>query len=198
MAKAFWTIVAAVGNGTSNNPYRPNLPNLPTLRGSVPCDINRLLPGAAPADHTHLLVGNVGIMSDQAGGGHEHIVINGVTRLRGTATAHVHPDPAGPDFYMCFLRCSDADFTTLVGAPNNVKPLVMVIIDGNGNEGGLDQTLWNNGSPNDWERKTFWDTRALNILGLQLPAEVDKGALLWKILAGMFMARRPASDEGMR
>lgn len=198
MAKAFWSVVPAVlVDGT----WGPSLPSLPGMSVVSPLDINRLTAGAAPADHIHLIVGGIALMSDQPGGNHEHFISNGVQVLRGTAAAHTHPDPGAPDFFLCYVRCSDAQFTTLLGAPHNVKPLVLVdVTEANGETiyGDMDNTQWSAGAPNDWQRPAFWQARALNLFGLALPAQVDRGKRLWLMLAGMFRARRDADDKPLR
>lgn len=194
--KAFWTIVPAV---QVNGAWRPDLPVLPSLVVINPLDINRLPAGAGAAAHLHVIVGNIALMSDQAGGDHEHFVSDaGLTILRGAATAHTHANPGAPDFFMCFVRCSDADFVTLTGATNNIKPVVMVAIDAAGITGLMDDIPWSEADPLDYNRRTFWATRSLNILGITLPAAVDRGKRLWLMLAGMFQARRPADDRGLR
>jgi hypothetical protein len=198
--KAFWAIAAAINDGIS---WRPNLPALPSVTVVSPLDINRLQAGPAPADHAHLIVGNVALMSDQAGGGHEHLIgPGGAQVLRGTALAHSHPDPGAPDFFLCFVRCSDADYATLIAAPNNVKPLAFATTtnnpDGSVTLGGLDSTPWDNASPTDFLQRTFWAARALNLLGITLPAAIDRGSRLWLLLAGMLRARRDADDRGLR
>lgn len=195
MSRAFWTVVPAVNTAGR---WSPDLPSLPSMTVISPLDINRLPAGAAPADHIHLLVGNVAIVSDQAGGGHEHFVAGGVTILRGAATAHTHADPGGPDFFLCFVRCSDADFVTLVGAPNNVKPLAFATVNADGTLGDMDDALYDNASPTDYLKRSFWATRCLNLFGVALPAAVDRPSRLWKVLAPLFMARRPSDDKGLR
>jgi hypothetical protein len=199
MAKAFWTIVGNAGDGTTGNPNRPNLPALPSLAVVNPLDIWRLPAGAGAAAHVHLLVGNLAVMSDQAGGGHEHYVTDaGNTILRGAATAHTHANPTSPDFFLCLVRCSNADALTLVSSPNNVKPLVGCTVDADGFSTGLDPTLWNDASPTDYLQDTFWKNRALNFLGLQLPPAVNSGAKAFQVLVGMLRSRRDVDDSGLR
>lgn len=200
MAKAFWAIVPAV---QVNGGWQPNVPALPSVSVVSPLDINRLQAGAAPADHVHLIAGNLAVMSDNAGGGHEHLIgPGGAQVLRGSASAHTHADPGAPDFFLCYIRCSDADFATLVGAPNNIKPLCFVTVttdvQGNPVYGALDQTPWDNASPTDYLKASFWQTRALNLLGISLPAQIDRGARLWLLLAGMLRSRRDSDDKPLR
>jgi hypothetical protein len=63
--------------------------------------------------------------------------------------------------------------------------------------GPLSTAAFNDGSALDFERRTFWAPRCTNLLGLTVPAAVDSPKKLFRLLAGLLMARRPADDTGL-
>ena len=193
--KAFWTIVPAVNiHGT----WRPDLPELETVSYVNPLDINRLLPNAGEGvNHTHLIAGGLAMASDSDGanGLHEHFVIyyggSWFVKVRNGAE-HAHLGNQQPDYFMCFVTCSDADFTTLTGASNNVPVICQAVIDSEGNIGALVNTAWTAGQRNTWANA------ALNTLGVTLPVEVDRGNRLVAFLGGMLQARRLVDERAIR
>ena len=193
MSKAFWTIRQAIQ--TANGTWKPDLPSLASLSYINPCDINRMTAGTAPADHVHVLAGGVALMSDQAGGAHEHYIVyhsGAWVQQARSGVAHSHPVNATPDYFMTFVKCSDADYAILLAAPYNVKVICEAMIDAEGNPGALVTTVWTAAE------KTYWTNAALSVLGIALPAVIDRGARLVSLLLGLFMSRRPTSDQGMR
>lgn len=191
--KAFWTFRQAV---LVNGAWRPNIPLLPTVRITNPLDVNRLLanPGEG-VNHMHTIVGGVGLVSDQSGGAHEHFIIRNndawLVRCR-DAAEHTHLGVETPDYFLFFMTCSDDDYTTLTGTPNNVRAIVHASVDENGNIGALDTTAW---TPTEL---TFWTSAALNQLGITLPAEVDRGKRLVMLLCGMLLSRRITDEAILR
>lgn len=202
--KAFWTFAVNDGDGSSDNPNRPHLPAGFGGKMTCPGDIVRL---QTTAGHLHLLVGGYAIADDnlvgEVGEGHTHLVVKlndtwqQVTR---GATSHDHPlNEAGgtliPDYFLLFVVCSDADAVAVAAEPG-CYPVVEAAVtqdeEGGISVGALDNTLWTGA------QQTTWEARMLNILGVQLPTEVDRGKRLVLVFLGALLSRQTSDERGYR
>jgi hypothetical protein len=194
--KAFWTVRQAIQVG---GVWQADLPNLPNMMVHIPCDINRLTAGSGIANHVHLISGGVALYSNQSGGGHEHFVVHfgdAWYQWVRSGTAHTHPGLETPDYFMCFVGCSDATYATLIAAPYNVKVMCQIEVednlDGTFEVKDMVSTLWTT------DERTYWAGFALTYLGITLPASIDRGRRLVMALLGLTLARRPKNDRGYR
>ena len=204
MTKSFWMFATNDGDGTSDNPNRPHLPAGFSGRTTNPGDVLRL--GTA-FDHKHLLIGGYAIADDNligdAGGGHTHLVVKiGDTWHQVTrgAADHDHPLNVGaagnliPDFFLLFVVCSDADAVAIASEPGCfpvVEAEVTQTEDGI-SIGALDNTQWTAG------QQATWDTRILAVLGVQLPAEIDRGKRLVLAFLGSLLSRQTGDEREYR
>lgn len=193
--KAFWTIRANV-NGA------PDLPALAGMTVINPCDIWLLPAGAGAANHIHTLAGTMSFPSFQVASRHTHSILktpgdNAVHFFfHESEAAHTHPDPV-LSYFMCFVRCSDADFVTLTNAPYNVRVIAQATINidpdtGGESTGTLDTTPWTS------QQRTLWANAALSQMGIALPAQIDRGARLVALFSQMFLARFGNDERGLR
>lgn len=192
--KAFWTIRANV-NGA------PDLPSLSSMIVINPCDIWILPAGVGAANHTHTLAGVMSFPSFQVASRHTHAILktpaeNAVSFFfHESETAHTHPDPILA-YFMCFVRCSDADFATLIAAPYNVRIIAQAVIETDPETGertgALDTTPWTT------QERTFWANAAINQLGITLPPQIDRGARMVALFSQMFLARYGNDERGLR
>lgn len=177
--KAFWTIAAAVGDGSEGNARRPDLDFGGEWHKVVA--IGDLVVGKATAgagNHRHLLSGTLLV---PAADGHWHRVIkrqNGqiwqeMIDATGTVTDHNHTGDLWPDFYLVFVITTDQGATNIENN-NGVKMIAPAAITGTSptdpllNAGDISDTVWTgaeqnwvNGKMNDW-------------LGLTVPTVVDR------------------------
>lgn len=197
MAKAFWAFVTHTGDGSEADPHRPDLPAVGG-RWTCPGDIVRLT--GSPVPHHHLLVGGVALGDDNVGDGHRHYVVklgSNWQQVTVGATSHTHTlseDPQGnlaPDYYLLFWVGSNADAVTIAGDPN-CYPIVEAPVAQDGAIGDLDNTQWTGGE------QTTWETRCLSILGIQLPAQVDRGKRLVLLFLGALLSRQMSDEHGYR
>ena len=198
MTKAFWTIVP---NDTSvPNENKPNIPALPSVEiRSVPGDLWILPEGSGAAAHRHLVIGSLAAPSFQITSKHTHITFQrgafSYQRLiHETEAQHTHPNPVLA-FFMCFVMCSDADYTTLTSAPYNIRAVahaVIATVDGQEVIGDLETTAWTTAQRNAWANAV------LTNLGIQLPTEIDRGNRLIAFLLEMALARRNDNERGLR
>lgn len=197
MAKAFWLF-------SENDGGKPHLPVGFGGRTTCPGDIIRL---QTAYDHKHLLVGGYAVADDnligETGEGHTHLVVkvNDTWQqvTRGT-TSHDHPlnESGGnliPDYFLLFVVCSNADAAAIAseaGCYPVVEAEVTVSEDGGISIGALDSTQWT-----AWQQ-TMWESRMLNILGVQLPSEIDRGKRLVKLFLGALLSRQTGEERGYR
>lgn len=208
MATAFWLFATNAGDGSEDNANRPALPVTVGGKWTSPGDIVRLTGPAGPNAHVHLLVGGVALPDDNlaglAGEGHRHYVVNingNWAQVTVGTTNHTHTLNIGasgqpvPDYFMLFWAGSDAHAATIAGDAN-CFPIVEAAMtqdgDGNWNIGDLDGTVWTGGL------QTTWETRCLNILGVQLPSQVDRGERLVRLFLGALLSRQTGDDKGYR
>ena len=90
-----------------------------------------------------------------------------------------------------FWAGSNSDAAAINSSPDNF-PIVEAAIDGEGAIGDLDSTPWDAGD------LTLWQTRVLNILGVQMPDEVDRGSRLVKLFLGSLLSRQSGDERGYR
>jgi len=204
MTKAFWTFSVNDGDGSGDNPNRPHLPG--GFGGKMTCPGDTVRLGVAYG-HKHLLVGGYAIADDnligQTGEGHTHLVVkmgdawHQVTR---GAADHTHPLNIGaagnliPDYFLLFVVCSNADAAATASDPG-CYPVVEAEVteDEDGTSiGALDNTKWTEAE------QTLWENRMLNILGIQLPPEIDRGKRLVLAFLGSLLSRQPGREKSYR
>lgn len=199
MSKAFWVMVKSKVVGST---VSPDLPDLPSIQAVSPGDVYVLdQPPTAGANHRHLMVGSFGIPSFNVPSKHTHVALrHGSTyqqiMIKDPTDAHVdhtHPDTELPKFFLLFLQCSDADHTTLLGAPHNLRPLAYATFLPDGSVGPLEDTgAW------DAPTKTAIESLLLAQLGIQLPNQVDRGKRLVALLLSTLQARRQDNESALR
>jgi len=206
--KAGWLFARNAGDGTESNPNRPALPV--GVRGKMtnPGDIIRLTGPVGPSAHRHLLVGGIALADDNLDGGvgegHVHYVlkVNGQwQQVTVGATNHTHDlniganDNLVPDWFMLFWAGSDADVAPIAGSSDCyiiVQAEASQDDEGNWSYGGLDDTPWTAGE------RAQWEARILDVLGVQLPAEVDRGKRLVQLFLGALLSRQSGDERGYR
>lgn len=207
MARAGWLFARNAGNGTDENPNRPALPAGVGGKWTMPGDIIRLT-GPVASPHRHLLTGGVALQDDNlaggAGDGHVHYVLkvnDAWQQVTVGAASHTHTLNTGPndnlipDWFMLFWAGSDADAAAIVADADChiiVEADVTLDEDQNWVIGDLDNTQWTGGE------QTTWEARMLSILGVQLPAEVDRGKRLVQIFLGALLSRQSNDERGYR
>ena len=201
MAKSFWLFANQTGGGVDGD---KSMPDIPLGRATCPGEIIRMT-GPVASPHRHLLVGGIGLPDDNLGDGHRHYVLrldNGNwAQVTEGATNHNHTLSLNangallPDYYMLFVTCSDAGAVTIANHPG-CFPIVEAEMsqddEGQWSIGGLDDTAWTAG------QHTTWDARCLDVLGVQLPAEVDRGKRLVQIFLGCLLSRQTDHERGYR
>jgi len=191
MAKAGWIFVKA-------GPQWPNGGD-GLIRSTIPLDINVLQPGPAPYDHAHTLLGGFGLPSNNAPAGYDlhwhELVERGAFRQMMTHGAPDHDHEAARLWHLAFVFCTDAYAATLaVSNDIYIAAQAEVTEDGEGGYsiGDLDDTPWNAGERADWE------ARMGAVLGLDMPAVVDRPCrLIWWLL-GALLARRTSNSAAFR
>jgi len=58
--------------------------------------------------------------------------------------------------------------------------------------GDIDTTVWTSA------QRTTWETRCLDVLGVMLPVEVDRGKRLVQIFLGCLLSRQTDHERGYR
>ena len=204
MVKASWILASNVGDGCEESPNRPGLPVGVGGRTQVYGDLTRLT-GPAAQPHRHLLIGGIALQDDNldgapVGDGHVHYVVKvgeNYTQLTVDAPAHTHDLSLSangnliPDYFLFFWVGSDADAVTIINSAT-CFPLVQCEVTAN-DEGG-----YNIGAMlNDWASHdtAWWQTKMLDVLGVQLPEEIDRGKRLVLLLLGALMARQVSEDN---
>jgi hypothetical protein len=198
--KAGWLFSKNAGNGSSTeNANRPSLDAV-SGRWTSPGDIIKFTGPIGPNDHQHLLVGGIGLPDDNLGDGHRHYFVKtagGWQQVTVGAPDHTHDynqaangDPI-PDWYMLFWSGSNADALALAADPDNYI-IVQAAIDEEGNIGELDNTPWTAGE------LTLWQNRTINVLSIELPAEIDRGSRLVKLFLGSLLSRQSGDERGYR
>jgi hypothetical protein len=199
MTKAGWIFVRNDGSGNPDMPDR--------VGGAItnPLDITRLTGGPGGQEHTHLLVGGIALPSDQIAVFHIHIV----TDITGAWVQLTRPDSVpehdhtlpldgngnlSPDWFLLFWIGSDADAAAIVADPNCLIACEAAVSEQGGQTviGALDNTPWTAG-----ERAT-WEARILNVLGMDLPDEVDRGRRLVQLFAGPLSSRANQTEMALR
>ena len=185
--KAGWVFVRA-------GPQWPNGGN-ELLRSTIPLDINVLQAGPAPYDHTHTLLGGFGLPSNNAPAGYElhwhELIEQGAFRQMVTHGAPAHDHEAALAWHLAFVLCTDA-YAALLAASNDTHIAAECPINEDGTIGDLDETPWTAGE------RTTWEGRMSAVLGLGLPAVVDRPNRLVLWLLGALMARRTSNERGYR
>ena len=201
--KSFWLFAKQTGDGSEGDASRPDLPEA-GQRWTSPGDVVRLT-GPVASPHRHLLVGGIALPDDNLGDGHRHYVLrldNGNwAQVTEGAVNHTHTlriNVAGrllPDYFMLFWSGSDADAVAIANHPG-CYPIVEAEMsqddDGNWSVGDLDTTAWTAG------QRTTWENRCLDVLGIQLPPEVDRGKRLVQIFLGCLLSRQTDHERGYR
>ncbi len=199
MPKAFWLFSKNAGTGAQDDPNRPSLDAF-SGRWTSPGDIVKFTGPIGPNAHQHLLVGGIALPDDELGDGHRHYFVKaGATWQQVTVGGpdhthdytHTHPalDPI-PDWYMVFWAGSDAAAAGIAASPDNSIIVEAEIVDGA--IGDLDNTPW---TPAE---VATWQTRILNVLGIELPAEVDRGNRLVLLFLGVLLSRQSGDERGYR
>jgi hypothetical protein len=198
MMKACWLFSRRTGTGSDQDPFRPLLDAVGG-RWTSPGDIIKLT-GPAAAPHQHLLVGGIALPDDSLGDGHRHYLLKiGETwrQLTVGAAEHSHEYTSRlgvpvADWYLVFWAGSDEDAAVLEADPDNF-PIVYADVDDNEQAiGSLDSTPW------EAAEKAFWSDRALNVLGLQIPDEVDRGKRLVLLFLGALLSRQAHNESNFR
>jgi len=184
--KAGWIFARNIGG-------EPQLPAGVGGRTTNPLDITRITGGPAGNEHTHLLCGALAINSDQIGVMHEHFVVGGVQVTRpDSVPTHDHDLPAdmAPDWFLLFWAGSDADAAAIVADPQcYIACQAEVTEDGIGD---LIDTPWNAGE------LAWWRAAMLDVLGLALPVQVDRGKRLVMLFVGLLLARGNQTEIALR
>lgn len=198
MSKAFWLFSKNAGDGSDGNANRPSLDAFGG-RWTSPGDIIRFT-GPVASPHIHLLVGGIVLPDDNLAAGHRHYFVkvnDNYQQATVGAVDHDHDYSQAtngnpiPDYYLLFWAGSNADAAAINASADNF-PIVEAEIDGEGNIGDLDSTPWDAGD------LTLWQTRMLNILGVQMPDEVDRGSRLVKLFLGSLLSRQSGDERGYR
>lgn len=198
MAKAFWVIVRSINDSA----VRPDLPPLASVSFTNPGDIYILdQPPSAGANHRHTMIGSFGIPSFNVSSKHTHIALRHgalyqqtmIKDPTDTQVDHTHPDTEIPKFFFLFLVCSDADHDVLIAAPHNLRPIAYATFDSDGKPAALEDVgAWSAAN------KTAIDSLILQQLGIQLPAQIDRGKRLVAFLLSSLLARRQDNEMGIR
>ena len=175
-------------------------PQLPAGVGGTltnPLDITRITGGPPGNEHTHLLCGALAISSDQIGIMHEHFVVQGVQVTRpDSVPPHNHDLPVdmAPDWFLLFWYGSDADAAAIVADPQCfiACQAEVTVVDGETQIGDLIDTPWNAGE------RAWWNAAMLDVLGLQLPVQVDRGSYLVQLFVGLLLARGNQTEAALR
>jgi len=202
MVKAAYIIATNAGDGSSDNPSRPSLPNVGG-KTQVHGDLTRLT-GPVASPHRHTLIGGFAMADDNLDGlpgdGHVHYVLKidgNWVQVTVDAPAHTHTlnlsasEMLIPDYFLFFWVGSDAD-AALINASPTCYPVVELDVTAD-DEGG-----WTIGDmQNGWASQdtTWWHARMLDVLGVQLPVEVDRGSRLVLLLLGALLSRQVTSDN---
>jgi hypothetical protein len=204
MAKAFWLFAKSTGDGTADDPIRPALPHVGG-KWTSPGDVIRLT-GPTGNDHRHLLVGGIALADDnldgQAGDGHVHYVVKAAgqwVQVTVDAPNHTHDlnvDANGnllPDYFLLFWTGPDADAVTIA---NDAQ--CFPIVEANVVEG--DEGVSIGALKDGWatEDTAWWHAKILQILGVQLPTEVDRGKRLVRLFLGALLSRQTGDEIGYR
>ena len=202
MPRAFWMFSANAGDGSEGNENRPSLPSVGG-KWTMPGDVIRLTGPAGPNAHRHLLVGGVALADDNLGDGHVHdVVLSGEQYVQVTVGAvnHTHALNTGagsrlvPDYYLLFWAGSNADAVAIAG-DSDCYPVVEAEMT-QGEDGG-----WSIGDlKGGWATQdtTWWRTKMLDILGVQMPAEVTNGRRLIRLFLGALLSRQSGDERGYR
>ena len=186
MAKAGWVFVKA-------GPMWPNGGN-ELLRCTIPLDINVLQAGPAPYDHTHTLLGGFGLPSNNAPAAYElhwhELIQHGAYRQMVTHGAPVHDHETALVWHLAFVYCTDG-YAAVLEASNDTHIAAVCPIVG-GAIGDPDATPWTVGE------RTTWEARIGAVLGLDLPAVVDRPARLVAWLLGALQARTSTNEMALR
>ncbi|MBU0846604.1 hypothetical protein KKH23_05390 [Patescibacteria group bacterium] len=186
MAKAGWVFVRA-------GPLWPDGGN-GLLRSTIPLDINVLQAGPAPYDHSHVLLGGFGLPSNNAPAGYElywhELIEQGAFRQMVTHGAPNHDHEAALAWHLAFAYCTDA-YAAVLEASNDTHIAAVCPIVG-GVIGDPDATPWTAGE------RTTWEARISTVLGLDLPAVVDRPARLVAWLMGALQARTSTNEAALR
>lgn len=189
---AFWTIrPRAVDAEGVNYADLPAVPAGAWYKTTVPGDVNIATEGAAPGDHRHLVVGGVGVPSNQQPD-HYHWFVRhngGVAQVTVGGTPHTHTGDLLPDFYLLFIVCDDAAWAAFDagGVVKYAEAPVSALADGF-QITDLDNTPWTTAQRNAMQ------TRLTNVVNLSLPDEVTNGRRFIAWLLSMTLAR-PMADE---
>ena len=203
MPKAFWMFATAtVVDGVA----KPALP-LNSGQGTIPGEIIRLTGPAGPNAHRHLLVGGIALADDNLDGftgeGHVHYVLkinDAWQQVTVDAPAHTHDLNVGandnlvPDFFLLFWAGSNADAATIAGSPT-CFPVVEAEMSQD------DEDNWSIGDLLDgWasEDTAWWQAKMLDVLGVQMPAEIDRGKRLVQLFLGALLSRQSGDERGYR
>jgi len=203
--KAFWMFIKNTNDGTGDN--EPAWPAGVKGQSVTPGDLIRLTGPTGPNAHRHLLVGGIALPDDNIvgiGAGHRHYLVKfgvGWQQITVGATNHAHtlPEDASgnlmPEYFLTFWAGSNADAATIAASPD-CFPICEAVIgqdaEGNPEFEELDNTPWTAGE------LATWQARTLNLLGVTLPAEVDRGKRLVLLFLGALLARQMASEKGYR
>ncbi len=148
----------------------------------------------------HLLVGGIALPDDNLGDGHRHYYVKvGANWQQVTVGAvdHTHncsQSPTGnpiPDWFLLFWSGTNADASAINASLDNF-PIVEAPVDSEGAIGDLESIQW------DAAELSAWQNRMLNILGVQLPDEVDRGSRLVKLFLGALLSRQSGDERGYR
>lgn len=203
MVRAGWVFVRNEHDAGANT-NEPKWPaEVTILKSVIPLEVYTL-EGKPAFPHSHTLVGGFGIASKDApvefqhhwhavitdpwGGYYEQITLG--------ADVHIHDDKGYPLWFMAFIAVDEMDIQVLVDS-SDVHIIVEVNItqDPMGGDyimGDMDETPW---SPAE---RTLWVDRVGNVMGLSLPAVVDRGSRLVRWFIGLLMARRTFYERGLR
>ena len=200
--KSFWLIARNGGTGTDEDPNRPDLPAGIGGKWTSPGDIVRLT-GPVASPHRHLVIGGIALADDNldggVGDGHVHYV-GDWGQVTVDAPNHTHTLKTGPggvlipDFYLLFWAGSDADAVTIAADPN-CFPVVTAEMSQD------DEGDWSIGALEaGWatQNTAWWHAKILDVLGVQLPAEVNNGRRLVRLLLGSLLSRQSEDARGYR
>lgn len=203
--RAFWLFSQNVGTGDDSDPVRPDLDGI-NGRWTCPGDILRMT-GPVASPHVHLLVGGVALPDDNldglTGSRHFHyLVYNGTSWYQttvdnvGSTPAHTHTYSIAannrpiPDYLLTFWGGSNSQADALLDRPGNIH-IVEAVLSGN-QVASLDNTPWT--AP----QRTAWYNQILNILGIKLPTEVDRGKRVVMLFLGALNSRVADDDRNYR
>lgn len=195
--KAFWMFIRNQNNGSGGN--SPAWPPGVGGQSVTPGDVIRI----TGSGHRHIVVGGIALPDDNIGDNHRHYLAklgNGWTQITVGAANHTHSLPTDinenlmPEYFLTFWAGPDSE-AELIDASPDCFPIVEAVIT---EDNGTFQFLELNDVAWSGAERTLWESRCLNLLGITLPAQIDRGKRLVLLFLGAFLARQMSNEVAYR